>query len=172
MSPGKKALKCLVGAWGYINATLYNTATGDIVTDDWGYPVPSGMELFTPNGYTALIAVPNDRTHPELRPAYLNPGDPSSGTDAEWALIGKNSLVGAGPFHLSDVTDGQDECEGPQGIMTGSILTSTLPGLERPFKFSFKFYDDCSVWVLHEDMGEDLERVVWYYAKADQDVYD
>ncbi|KAB2580395.1 hypothetical protein DBV05_g780 [Lasiodiplodia theobromae] len=172
MSPGKKAAKCFVGAWGFINSTLYNTTTGDIVTNDWAYPVPSGMSLFTPNGYTALIVTANDRTRPELRPTYLDQSDYSSGTDAEWALIGKYSIAGAGPYHLSNVTDGDDECEGPQGTVTGSFLTATLPSRLGPFEFTFKFYDDCSVWNLHQAVGEDLERVAWYHAKADQDVYD
>ncbi|KAK1948851.1 hypothetical protein LY78DRAFT_697997 [Colletotrichum sublineola] len=85
----RTAMNCFVGAWGFINSTLVNTTSGDIITQDWAYPVPSGMSLFTPNGYTALLVTANDTTRPDLRPQGLDQSNPSSSPDSEWAKIGK-----------------------------------------------------------------------------------
>ncbi|KAF6811679.1 hypothetical protein CMUS01_13213 [Colletotrichum musicola] len=167
-SPAKVALKCFVGAWGFINSTLVNTTSNEIITQDWAYPVPSGMSLFTPNGYTALLVTANDTTRPDLRPQGLDQSNPSSSPDSEWAKIGKYSVAGAGPFRLSNVT-GEKGPEGPQGVNSGSFLTSTLPARLGPFEFTFKFYDDCEVWNLHQDVGGGLQRVAWYERLPDQE---
>ncbi|CCF36650.1 hypothetical protein CH063_01542 [Colletotrichum higginsianum] len=151
-SPVKTAIKCFVGAWGFINSTLVNTTSGDIITQDWAYPVPSGMSLFTPNGYTALLVTANDTTRPDLRPQGLDQSNPSSSPDSEWAKIGKYSVAGAGPFRLSNVTDEKGP-EGPEGVQTGTFLTSTIPARLGPYEFTFKFYNDCSAWNLHQDVG-------------------
>ncbi|GME34918.1 hypothetical protein GTA08_BOTSDO09092 [Neofusicoccum parvum] len=173
MSLGKTALNCFVGAWGFINSSLVNTTTGDLIPGDWAYPVPSGMSLYTPNGFCALLVTANDTTKPELRPTYLDQSDYSSGTDAEWALIGKYSIAGAGPYHLSNITGGNDTSgTGPQGTVTGEFWTATLPSRLGPFEFTFKFYEDCQVWNLHQSVGGDAERVAWYEKLPDQDVYD
>ncbi|KAK8085820.1 hypothetical protein PG997_007091 [Apiospora hydei] len=181
----KKAASCFVGAWGFINSTL-NTTSGDIITEDWAYPVPSGASLFTPNGYAALLVTANDTTKPDLRPRFLTQNDYASGNDTEWAKIGKYSIAGVGPYHLSNVTwPGYDcgdkgkkaevkmdeEFEGPEGIQTGSFFSSTLPSREGPYEFAFKFYESCHVWNLHQPVGGGLERVAWYEKLPDQQVY-
>ncbi|KAK8040271.1 hypothetical protein PG991_000059 [Apiospora marii] len=183
----KKAASCFVGAWGFINSTLVNTTTGDIITEDWAYPVPSGASLFTPNGYAALLVTANDTTKPDLRPRFLNQENLASGNDTEWAKIGKYSIAGAGPYRLSNVTwdcgsnkhvgdngeKGKEEYEfeGPQGTQTGNFFTSTLPSREGPYEFTFKFYKSCHVWNLHQPVGGGLERVAWYEKLPDQQVY-
>ncbi|OJD37403.1 uncharacterized protein BKCO1_7000222 [Diplodia corticola] len=136
------------------------------------------MSLYTPNGYCALLVTANDTTKPALRPTYLDQSDPSSGTDAQWALIGRYSIAGAGPYRLSNVTAvagngtaGSDDEEGPQGTVTGEFLTATLPSREGPFEFTFRFYEGCGVWNLHQSVGEDAERVAWYERLPDRDVY-
>lgn len=131
------------------------------------------MSLYTPNGYTALIVTANDTTKPELRPTYLDQNDYSTGTDAEWALIGKYSIAGAGPYHLSNITAGSGgNGTGPAGTVTGEFLTATLPSRKGPFEFTFEFYEACRVWNLHQTVGEEAERVAWYEKLPDQDVYD
>ncbi|KAK8115665.1 hypothetical protein PG984_012167 [Apiospora sp. TS-2023a] len=176
----KKAASCFVGAWGFINSTLVNTTSGDIIPNTWDYPVPSGASLFTPNGYAALLVTANDTTRPDLRPKFLNQNDLASGNDTEWAKIGKYSIAGAGPYRLSNastVEAGGDkgeeeyEFEGPQGTQTGNFFTSTLPSREGPYEFTFKFYKSCRVWNLHQPIGGGLERVVWYEKLPDQQVY-
>lgn len=126
------------------------------------------MSLFTPNGYTALLVTANDTTRPDLRPQGLDQSNPGSSPDSEWAKIGKYSVAGAGPFHLSNVT-GEKDSEGPEGVQTGEFLTSTIPARLGPYEFTFKFYNDCSAWNLHQDVGAGLQRVAWYYRLPDQD---
>ncbi|KAK8044047.1 hypothetical protein PG993_004071 [Apiospora rasikravindrae] len=186
----KKAATCFVGAWGFINSTLLNTTSGNIITEDWAYPVPSGASLFTPNGYTALLVTPNDTAKPDLRPRYLTQNDYASGNDTEWAKLGKYSIAGVGPYHLSNVTwpgydcgdkgshggRGEDEeanehFEGPEGTQTGTFFSSTLPSREGPYEFTFKFHESCRVWNLHQPVGGGLERIAWYEKLPDQQVY-
>ncbi|KAK8015405.1 Lipocalin-like domain-containing protein [Apiospora arundinis] len=167
----QKAAACFVGAWGFINSTLVNTTTGERITDDWGYPVPSGLSLFTPNGWCALLVSANDTTMPDLRPRFLDQSNITSGTDADWANIGKYSIAGAGPYRLSNVTSSCRAGEGPQGVVTGNFITSTLPSREGLFDLNFKFYESCHVWNLHQYIGGGLERVVWYEKQPDQQVY-
>lgn len=77
------------------------TTSGDFITDDWAYPVPSGASLFTPNGYAALLVTANDTARPDLRPRSLDQNDLASGSDTEWAKIGKYSIAGGGPYRLA-----------------------------------------------------------------------
>ncbi|KAH9203725.1 hypothetical protein DL95DRAFT_138614 [Leptodontidium sp. 2 PMI_412] len=123
----KKALECFAGAWGLLNATLVNTTTGGLLPDSHN-SYPSGMSLFTLNGYSALIVTANDATEPEKRPKELSlPASPSD-PDSRWALVGKYSIAGGGPFHLSNITSGsRNDREGLAGTVTGTFLAATLP---------------------------------------------
>ncbi|KAH6716340.1 hypothetical protein BKA61DRAFT_341809 [Leptodontidium sp. MPI-SDFR-AT-0119] len=162
----KNALECFVGAWGFLNSTLVNTTTGELLPD-WHSP-PSGMSLWTPNGYNALIVTANDTTEPEKRPIELTQPASPSDSDSRWALVGKYSIAGGGPFHLSNVTDGcSKDREGPAGTVTGTFLTATLPSRIGPYTFTFKFYDHCKVWNLRQRVGDDKLRVAWYYKLPD-----
>ncbi|KAK6828441.1 hypothetical protein PG987_011782 [Apiospora arundinis] len=97
------ALHCFVGAWGFINATLTNTATGAPVPD-WHSEYPSGISVYSATQYNSFIITANDTTQPEFRPKNLTlPAKPSDPI-AEWAIVAQHSLAAGGPFVLANVT--------------------------------------------------------------------
>ncbi|PVH77272.1 hypothetical protein DL98DRAFT_517387 [Cadophora sp. DSE1049] len=165
----KKALECFAGAWGFLNGTIVNTTTGALLPD-WHSPYPSGIAVYTDNGYNTFIVTANDTTEPEKRPKELNLSASPSDPDSRWALVGKYSVAASGPIHISNVTDrsGKDR-EGPSGVVTRTFSMATLPSwVGRWITYTFHFYDDCQVFNLQQSLGVDVLQTAWFHKLPSQ----
>ncbi|KAK5632337.1 hypothetical protein RRF57_008051 [Xylaria bambusicola] len=180
-------LKCFVGAWSIINATLTNTTTGDPVLT-WHTVYPDGISVYAETGYSSLIMTANDTTQRAVRPIELElPAHPTDDI-ARWALVGQYSVSTGGPFDLHPDKDTRNEANAgkfimikkttaaqgsPQslyqspraplftGTITNHITTATLPSLVgRSENSLFEFFDeDCNGHILRYRFADILQTV-------------
>ncbi|KAF9878800.1 hypothetical protein CkaCkLH20_03700 [Colletotrichum karsti] len=98
-----KALQCLVGGWGFLNATISNTTTGEIIPE-WHSPYPSGGAVWTSSGHLSFIVTSNDTTEADVRPKELSlPAKPTD-PDSRWALVGQHSLAVLATTQFTEIT--------------------------------------------------------------------
>ncbi|KAK2028121.1 hypothetical protein LX32DRAFT_640252 [Colletotrichum zoysiae] len=178
-----KALQCIVGGWGYLNATLTNTTSGQLIPE-WHSIYPSGGSVYAPSGHISFVITANDTTQADVRPKGVSlPAKPTD-SDHDWALVAQHSLGVFGNYRFSEVNcnggdgkgkgeygKGKNSKKGPSGVLTVDVTSATLPsyvGLE--LVNTFEFTDDCSKHVLKADFGGGLVQTVWFYRLPQQNV--
>ncbi|KAL0944793.1 uncharacterized protein CTRU02_202680 [Colletotrichum truncatum] len=183
-----KALQCIVGGWGYLNATLTNTNTGELIPE-WHSIYPSGGSVYSPSGHISFVITANDTTQTDVRPKQVSlPAKPTD-PDHLWALVAQHSLGVFGNYRFSDVNcdggngkkcnkgkgwygQGKDCKNGPSGVLTVDVTSATLPsyvGLQ--LVNTFEFTDDCNKHVLKADFGGGLVQTVWFYRLPQKNVF-
>ncbi|KAK1561594.1 uncharacterized protein LY79DRAFT_574059 [Colletotrichum navitas] len=182
----ERALQCIVGGWGYLNATLTNTNTGELIPE-WHSIYPSGGSVYAPSGHISFVITANDTTQADVRPKTVTlPAKPTD-SDHDWALVAQHSLGVFGNYRFSKVTcdGGNDKYgdkgnkgkggnlkKGPSGVLTVDVTSATLPsyvGLE--LVNTFEFTNDCSKHVLKTDFGGGLVQTVWFYRLPQENVF-
>ncbi|WYZ43359.1 hypothetical protein EsH8_VI_001058 [Colletotrichum jinshuiense] len=182
-----RALQCFVGGWGFLNATLTNSATGELIPE-WHSIYPSGISVYSASGYISFIITANDTTQTDVRPREVTlPAQPGDSNDT-WALVAQHSLGVGGTYSLSNITcDGGKgkggkynqawkdwvnkgkgwgwgaSSAGPSGLLTVNSTTATLPSyVGGQLVNTFEFTEDCSKHVLVADFGG-AYQTVWFY---------
>ncbi|TDZ48410.1 hypothetical protein CTRI78_v008200 [Colletotrichum trifolii] len=181
-----KALQCIVGGWGYLNATLTNTTSGELIPE-WHSVYPSGGSVYSPSGHISFVITANDTTQPEFRPRTVSlPAQPGD-SQADWATVAQHSLGVFGNYRFSNVTCGNGKSDGkngkgkdgdckdkggngngnkkgPSGVLTVDVTSATLPSyVGLKLVNTFEFTDDCNKHVLVADFGNNLVQTVWFY---------
>ncbi|KAI0509194.1 hypothetical protein F5B22DRAFT_649243 [Xylaria bambusicola] len=153
-------LKCFVGAWSIINATLTNMTTGDPVLT-WHTVYPDGISVYAETGYSSLIMTANDTTQRAVRPTELELPAHSTDNIARWALVGQYSLSTGGPFELHPDKDTHNGAPLFTGAITNHITTATLPSLVgRSENSLFEFFgEDCNGHILRYRFADLLQTV-------------
>ncbi|KAF6810890.1 hypothetical protein CPLU01_15218 [Colletotrichum plurivorum] len=114
----ERALQCFIGGWGYLNATLENTNTGELIPE-WHSIYPSGGSVYAASGQISFIITANDTTQAEFRPKDVSlPAKPTDSNNT-WALVAQHSLGVYGNFRLSNLNcsgeDGNKDKKGDKG---------------------------------------------------------
>ncbi|KAH7047402.1 hypothetical protein B0J12DRAFT_741323 [Macrophomina phaseolina] len=168
-----KAFQCFVGAWGFLNGTITNTTTGELLPD-WHSPYPSGISVYAPSGYFSYDVTANDTTQPEFRPRNVSlPAQPGDSVNA-WATIAQHSLGGGGPFTLVNVTEGSNNnattwsngtsSDGIRGTQLSTFRSATLPALVGvTLENEFEFFDRCDVHMLRSSPAPGTVQTAFFY---------
>ncbi|KAF6833670.1 hypothetical protein CPLU01_05391 [Colletotrichum plurivorum] len=177
-----KALQCLVGGWGFLNATISNTTTGEIIPE-WHSPYPSGGAVWSPSGHLSFVVTSNDTTEADVRPRELTlPAKPTD-PDSRWALVGQHSIAVLATSQFTEITScggkprggrgKKQQCEkGPAGTLVNDVISATLPSwVGLKLVNEFEFYDDCNVQVQRSQVAPDLVQTVWFYRRPQVQIF-